>query len=115
MQHALHNTNRIHSCKSTLKEVTLPDLRSRSLSQFLIRRSVMFKRRRVASTLLCLSLLATTGNAQIRSGTITGSALDTTGAAITDADVTVTNTGTNVSYNTKTNQAGLFTVPYLED
>jgi hypothetical protein len=75
----------------------------------------MFKRRRVASTLLCLSLLATTGNAQIRSGTITGSALDTTGAAITDADVTVTNTGTNVSYNTKTNQAGLFTVPYLED
>ena len=75
----------------------------------------MFKHRRVASTLLCLSLLAATGNAQIRSGTITGSALDTSGAAITDAEVTVTNTGTNVSYNTKTNQAGLFTVPYLGD
>ena len=34
---------------------------------------------------------------------------------MTDADVTVTNTATNVSYTAKTNQAGLFTVPYLED
>ena len=75
----------------------------------------MFKRRLVAGMLLCLSLLAATGNAQIRSGTITGSAQDATGAVITDAVVTVTNTATNVSYTTKTNQAGLFTVPYLED
>jgi len=45
----------------------------------------------ISGTLLCLPLLAATGNAQIRSGTITGSAQDTTGAVITDADVTVTN------------------------
>ena len=75
----------------------------------------MFQNRRVAGTLLCLTLLAATGNAQIRSGTITGSAQDASGAVVTDADVTVTNTATNVSYTTRTNQAGLFTVPYLED
>ena len=75
----------------------------------------MFKNLRLAGALLCLSLLAATGNAQIRSGTITGSAQDATGAVITDANVTVINSATNVSYTTKTNQAGLFTVPYLED
>src|SRR5271156_3680996 len=75
----------------------------------------MFKNRRFAGALLCLSLLAAAGNCQIRSGTITGSAQDPSGAVITDAEVTVTNTATNVSYTTKTNQAGLFTVPYLED
>ena len=75
----------------------------------------MFQNRRVAAAFLCLTLLVATGNAQIRSGTITGSALDASGAVVTDADVTVTNTATNVSYTTRTNQAGLFTVPYLED
>ncbi len=75
----------------------------------------MFKKITVVGTFLCLALLAAPGNAQIRSGTITGSAQDATGAVITDADVTVTNTATNVSYSTKTNQAGLFTVPYLEE
>jgi hypothetical protein len=75
----------------------------------------MFQNRRVAAAFLCLTLLTATGNAQIRSGTITGSAQDASGAVVTDADVTVTNTATNVSYATKTNQAGLFTVPYLED
>ncbi len=75
----------------------------------------MYKNYLLAGALLCFSLLAAIGNAQIRSGTITGSAQDSSGAAIVDADVTVTNSATNVSYTTKTNGAGLFTVPYLED
>jgi trimeric autotransporter adhesin len=75
----------------------------------------MYKNYLLAGALLCFSLVAAIGNAQIRSGTITGSAQDSSGAAIVDADVTVTNSATNVSYTTKTNGAGLFTVPYLED
>jgi hypothetical protein len=75
----------------------------------------MYKNYLLAGALLCFSLITAIGNAQIRSGTITGSAQDSSGAAIVDADVTVTNSATNVSYTTKTNGAGLFTVPYLED
>jgi hypothetical protein len=75
----------------------------------------MFRNSLLAGALLCFSLLAAIGNAQIRSGTITGSAMDSSGAAIVDADVTVTNSATNVAYTTKTSGAGLFTVPYLED
>jgi hypothetical protein len=75
----------------------------------------MFRNSLLAGALLCFSFLAAIGNAQIRSGTITGSAMDSSGAAIVDADVTVTNSATNVAYTTKTSGAGLFTVPYLED
>jgi Carboxypeptidase regulatory-like domain len=50
---------------------------------------------------------------QARSRTITGSVEDSSGATVTDANVTVTDTGTNISYSTKTTQSGLYTVPYL--
>jgi trimeric autotransporter adhesin len=64
---------------------------------------------------LALGLLfAATASAQIRSGTITGSVLDSSGAVVADADVTVINTGTNVSYKTKSLDTGQYTVPYLE-
>jgi len=52
--------------------------------------------------------------AQLRSATITGIVTDPTGAIIPDADVVVTETATSVSYPSKTNNVGLFTVPYLE-
>jgi hypothetical protein len=35
---------------------------------------------------------------QVRSGTINGSVEDSSGATVTDANVTVTDTGTNISY-----------------
>src|ERR1700761_5361537 len=82
---------------------------------FVLEVAIMFKKSRITSMLLALALLALPGRAQIRSGTITGSVLDASGAAITDANVTVSNTATNVSYSTHTNQDGLFTVPYLEN
>jgi hypothetical protein len=50
---------------------------------------------------------------QIRSGIITGSVEDSSGATVTDANVTVTDTGTNISYSTKTTQSGFYTVPGL--
>jgi hypothetical protein len=64
----------------------------------------------VASLLVLTSLV----NAQIRSGTITGTVLDATQAAVPDAKITITNTGTNATYSAQTNQSGLYTVPYLE-
>jgi hypothetical protein len=56
---------------------------------------------------VCLS------HAQINSGTITGNIRDATGAVIANANIVITNQGTNVSSTTKTTDAGQFTVPYL--
>lgn len=68
----------------------------------------------IGCVFLCLFLVAPFVPAQIRSGTITGSAKDSTGAVVVDAQVVVTNVGTNAAYTTTTAQSGLFTVPYLE-
>jgi trimeric autotransporter adhesin len=62
---------------------------------------------------LCLVLLPKM-HAQIRSATITGLVTDPTGAVIPDADVIVTETATSVSYPSKSDSKGLYTVPYLE-
>src|SRR6266853_1974688 len=61
-------------------------------------------------TLLCFSLLMVPVGAQIRSGTITGTVTDPSGALVVDATVA----GTNVASTTKTTTAGDYTVPYLE-
>src|SRR5882724_10878514 len=65
-------------------------------------------------TLLCFSLLIVPVGAQIRSGTITGTVTDPSGALVVDATVVVTNAGTNVASSTKTTSAGDYTIPYLE-
>ena len=62
---------------------------------------------------LCLVLLPKM-HAQIRSATITGLVTDPSGAVIPDANVVVTETATSVSYPSKSDSKGLFTVPYLE-
>lgn len=51
--------------------------------------------------------------AQIRSGTITGTVTDATGAVIAGAEVTLTEQQTNAAYNTQTTAAGMYTFPYL--
>jgi len=66
------------------------------------------------SILLLGFSFASVVNAQIRSGTITGSVKDVTGAVIAGADVAITHQETNISNNTKTTEAGLFTFPYLQ-
>jgi hypothetical protein len=58
-------------------------------------------------------LLSSAASAQIRSATITGIVKDAAGAVIPGAAVTVTNQETNVEYQTKTTEAGQYTVPYL--
>src|SRR3954465_13553575 len=51
--------------------------------------------------------------AQETSATILGNVTDPTGAAVSKADVTVTNTETNVSTALQTNDSGAFNAPQL--
>jgi Carboxypeptidase regulatory-like domain/TonB-dependent Receptor Plug Domain len=46
-------------------------------------------------------------------GTILGTVTDTSGGAVANASVTLTETGTNVSQKTQTTSAGTYNVPYL--
>src|SRR5579872_7319094 len=63
------------------------------------------------AVLLGICLTAGIGMSQVRSSTITGIATDSSGAAVPNATVTVTNVLTNVAYPSKTNAAGEYTVP----
>ena len=58
--------------------------------------------------------LAATASAQIRPATITGAVTDQSGAAAANAEVVITNSGTNVSDKTKTTEAGLYRMPCPE-
>ncbi len=64
--------------------------------------------------LLFLGLSAAVAFAQIRSGTVTGAVVDPSNSAVPDAQVTITNTGTNIANSTRTTQGGIYTLPYLE-
>ncbi|MGI4979568.1 MAG: TonB-dependent receptor domain-containing protein [Janthinobacterium lividum] len=68
-----------------------------------------------ALSLLLLLLFAGFGacSAQDTTGTILGSVTDPSGASIPNADVTVTNTATNISSVLKTSESGAYTAPNL--
>jgi Carboxypeptidase regulatory-like domain/TonB dependent receptor len=51
--------------------------------------------------------------AQVERGTISGTVRDPSGATVADANVVVTNSGTGVAENTKTNQNGEYVTPNL--
>jgi hypothetical protein len=53
-------------------------------------------------------------HAQSNLGTIQGTVSDSTGAAVVDAQITVTNTGTNVAQQSRTNNQGIYVVPFVQ-
>src|SRR5882672_2271153 len=55
-----------------------------------------------------------TAPAQIRSGSIVGTVVDPSGAAVSGAEVKITLLENNVSYKTTTNDSGQYTIPYLQ-
>jgi len=61
----------------------------------------------------CLFLLTLSAMAQVQNGQFSGTVTDPSGAAVSDAKVTVTNQATNLSVTTTTNGAGLYTVKEL--
>ena len=72
-------------------------------------------RQLVFGALLSLLLFSFSGLAfaQIRSATIVGQILDSSGAQITEVDIVVREVNTNATYNFKTSAAGDYTIPYL--
>ncbi len=76
-------------------------------------RVTRFRFVRAAALIAILYSLATWTWSQAGLGTIVGTVTDTSGAIIPNAAVTVTNVTTNVAVQTKTTEAGSFTVPYL--
>src|ERR1700737_3648071 len=70
---------------------------------------------KIRGILLTLALLASTGSlyGQGGFGTILGTVTDTSGGVVAKAQVTVTNTTTNVSQVIESNEDGNYEVPYL--
>jgi len=67
----------------------------------------------VASFVVLVLLAAKVGSAQAVTGQLLGTVLDSTGAAIAGADITLTNEGTNVSSKTTSSTQGFYTFPNL--
>lgn len=67
-----------------------------------------FSRLRLGYGLLMLLLLTALSFAQTSRGTLTGTVTDSQGAVITNASVTITQLGTNVTRKTTTNASGIF-------
>ena len=62
---------------------------------------------------LLMMFLCQNASAQVNRATITGIVTDPSGAAVVGADVTATNTGTNVPTKTVSNQVGIYVLPNL--
>jgi len=65
------------------------------------------------TSVLLFSLAPLALNAQTITGTITGSVTDPSGASLAKAKVTATNVGTGIKTNAATNDAGFYSLPFL--
>ncbi len=69
--------------------------------------------RRLETLTLLLGTIIATSSAQTITGTITGTITDPTGAVITGAKITATNTQTGVRTTTVSNESGAYVLPFL--
>lgn len=81
----------------------------------------LFSHGRLRSVLVALGafcaffvLLSPPAFAQGAAGSVSGVVLDTSGAVVPGASVTITNTATGVKTTTKTNSEGLYVFPYVQ-
>ena len=63
---------------------------------------------RIAVALLFFAIAAVSANAQLQNGIFTGTVTDPSGAAVANAEVSITNLGTNETVTLKTNTEGLY-------
>ncbi len=73
----------------------------------------MLRLNRIAITAVVCALMAAAAPAQEVRATITGLVTDPSGAPVTNAAVTITNTAQNVSVSTRSNGAGNYVTPFL--
>src|SRR5215813_1980931 len=60
-----------------------------------------------------LCVFTATAFSQTITGSITGTVADSSGAVVPNAKITATNLGTNLSYNTSSNTAGVYNLLFL--
>lgn len=77
--------------------------------------SLLTGARIILSVLLLLALAVTTANAQILNGTLTGTVVDSTGAVVPNAKVTVKDLETGKEYPETTDATGVFTLNNLNN
>src|SRR5229473_885693 len=68
---------------------------------------------RIAVALLFFAIAAVSANAQVQNGIFTGTVTEPQGAAVANADMTITNVGTNATVTIKTNAEGSYRIPEL--
>ena len=68
-----------------------------------------------AATLLTITLCAGAANAQSTFGSITGTVTDATGAAVPETTITAVHKTAGLTYTTRANTAGVYTLPDLRD
>src|SRR5258708_80732 len=64
-------------------------------------------------TVPCALCLVSLGVAQTITGSITGTVTDSTGAVVPNVTITATNASTNLKYDTKTNESGVYNLQFL--
>src|SRR5450756_179797 len=69
--------------------------------------------RSLALAVALASVLAPLGFSQTITGALTGTVSDASGAFVPNVKVTTSNTGTNLTYSTATNGAGVYNILFL--
>jgi hypothetical protein len=64
--------------------------------------------------ILFCALMSASSFAQMETATVSGTVMDHSGAVIADAQVELTNSGTNFTATTRTNRSGIYVVPSLK-